>query len=477
LLSIGINRNDDVFIPEEILPVRNTGAHKPLNIEHDPNQIVGHMLRTFAALKDGTMIPDKKIPKEKNFDIIAEAVLYKFLFAGLAQQIEEQARANELFVSVEVWFTAFDFLVGDKIVKRNAQTASVLDRHLKANGGSGEFEGNRLGRVLRNMIIGGIGLVKVPANPKSVIKSISSLNSQYVQEIEDKLILEHIEGDIFELSENSLTVREEIMKKELLEEYAQILAAQRAAETEVIEKTEDNVPEKEAPQEVSFEVKQLMARLNTVEESNKELREKFAESELRAEATERVNVLKNIGLGEDTVEKAMSRLIFMNREDFEEYVDFLVTALADLTKTNASVEADNDIDSDTDKTDEGGDGANAAEQATNEDVVDDKIEEVTTPEASEDVSVEVAEKDIELEATDTQEDVSAEVETEAPATDSQENVEEEAIDLENIEPIDTELKLETDTSVEPTLAEKMADVAQRFLVQRNPDWEKLAIKK
>ena len=46
LVSTGKNRNKDVFLAEEVLPARNTGAHKPLNIEHDPKKIIGHMLRT-----------------------------------------------------------------------------------------------------------------------------------------------------------------------------------------------------------------------------------------------------------------------------------------------------------------------------------------------------------------------------------------------------------------------------------------------
>jgi hypothetical protein len=191
LLSTGINRNDDVFLSSEILPVRATGAHKPVNLEHDPTQIIGHMLRTFATEKDGTRISDDNKPGGKNFDITAEAVLYSFLFPDLVKDIKNRATANNLFVSVEVWFTAFDFLVGSKLVKRNSKTASQLEGRLKVNGGDGSFKGHRLGRVLRNIIIGGIGVVKDPANPESIIKSVSSFDSEVVQEIEDDIICEN----------------------------------------------------------------------------------------------------------------------------------------------------------------------------------------------------------------------------------------------------------------------------------------------
>ena len=48
LVSTGINKNDDVFIREEVLKARSSGANKPVNIEHDENKIIGNMTRTFV---------------------------------------------------------------------------------------------------------------------------------------------------------------------------------------------------------------------------------------------------------------------------------------------------------------------------------------------------------------------------------------------------------------------------------------------
>jgi hypothetical protein len=44
-----------------------------------------------------------------------------------------------------------------------------MTSHLKAYGGSGHYGGERVGRVLKNIIFSGKGLTKKPANPDSRI--------------------------------------------------------------------------------------------------------------------------------------------------------------------------------------------------------------------------------------------------------------------------------------------------------------------
>ncbi len=188
LFSIGMNRNDDVFIKEEVLPARHTGAHKPVDMEHNPKMIVGHMLRSYITTKGGDIIDDEQIDKDPtvcpdDFDITNEAVVYKYLLPDEAEQIKKSAEEGKLFVSVEAWFSDYDYLVGNKIVKRNEKTSSVLDEILRINGGSGFYKGQKIGRVLRSMLIGGVGLVEKPANPDSVIRSVS-----YAQDLDPKTL-------------------------------------------------------------------------------------------------------------------------------------------------------------------------------------------------------------------------------------------------------------------------------------------------
>lgn len=197
LVSTGENLNDDVFTPDEMWKARNTPVLKPVDWEHETgsevsdedfaanpkkpvvgNQIIGVMYNTYTVDADGNQISDDKatasdfkIPEK--FHIVDQAAIYKGLYPKTAAKIEKGAKENNLFVSMEVWFDAYDYLVGSKIVARNEQTA-FLDKNLRAKGGSGQFGTVAIKRVLRNLTFGGKGIVYRPANKESVIKSVTS---------------------------------------------------------------------------------------------------------------------------------------------------------------------------------------------------------------------------------------------------------------------------------------------------------------
>jgi len=486
LVSTGINRNDDVFLPEEILPVRNTGAHKPLNVEHDPKQIVGHMLRTYAALKDGSIVPPNSFPDTNEFDIIAESVLYKFLFPDLAEEVKHKAKANQLFVSIEAWFTAYDFLVGTKIVKRNKETSQLLDGKLKSNGGDGTFENQRVGRVLRNIIIGGIGLVKTPANSESIIKSVSNLQSEFVPyDIKDNTISQSIIGDIFQLSTNNLKLSEEKMNKEVLEEIAQVIAAQRAAAIIPVEIKTDKTETKTNTSEISPEVKLLLERVSALEKGNRELKNKLDITEIKAEALERAEILNNMGFSDEFIAKQFTKSLFMNRLDFNDHVNFLKLALSELTKEVKKVETKTEIKVKTkEKATEGGDTAKAAgktelktEVKTEQLKADTKVE-IKTETKEVDVKTEVKpEVKTEVKTEIKNEKTADDAETDNSTENDTETEDEDVISLEDLDLVDKEVKVETDTKKSaPSLTEQMANVVQMFLKERNDKWGKLALK-
>lgn len=439
LLSTGINRNHDVFIPEEVLPVRNTGAHKPVNLEHDPEKIIGHMLRTFATEKDGKIVKDKNKPKGKAFDITAEAVLYSFLFPELTKEIKNRARDNELFVSVEVWFTEYDYLFGNKIIKRNEKTAGQFEPYLKSNGGAGFLDDKKVGRVLRNLIIGGIGVVKNPANPESIIKSVSNLDFQVVNEIGSKTSSEsetdHKEGYMEVL----------LMDHTVIEEMAALASARNAVE----QSNKERAPELSISSE-SPELQSLSNRIAQLERSNKELKVRADEADFKAELSRRVSMLAQAGVSEEISERHIVRCFNMNKADFDEYVSLLIDTLNTVAKAQASVSAETEVDSEL-ETAEGGDEIN-----------DESQEEA--PEAQDKAS----EPD----------PVLTEVETEVvdQVNDTQEDSEED-IEI-DIEAVDVDINTEGDGSKESnSLEDIMGDIVQKFLSKQNPRWEKLALNK
>ena len=93
-------------------------------------------------------------------------------------QIIAEIQEGKWFVSMECLFAGFDYALLDeegnaKLLQRNEGSA-FLTKHLRAYGGTGEYEGYKIGRSLRDIAFSGKGLVSKPANPRSVILDAST---------------------------------------------------------------------------------------------------------------------------------------------------------------------------------------------------------------------------------------------------------------------------------------------------------------
>jgi len=181
LVSTGWNKNDDVFAPEQTWAARNTPEDKQFNFMHNENDIIGHITGSYVTDKNGTIVAEETSTFPSEFDIITEAVIYnswtnpdnRERMSKIIQEIEE----GKWFVSMECLFAGFDYAVIDntgnaKVVARNEDSA-FLTKHLRAYGGTGEYEGYKIGRSLRDISFSGKGLVSKPANPRSIILDAS----------------------------------------------------------------------------------------------------------------------------------------------------------------------------------------------------------------------------------------------------------------------------------------------------------------
>lgn len=181
----GWNHNDDVFDPLEVWAARSTPEDKPFNYGHDCADIIGHITSCHAEDLAGETLPPDSVSVPDPFNIVTGAVLYrhwaKAELQGRMDEIIEGLPKGDYFVSMECLFASFDYALADKsgvqIVQRNAETAH-LTKHLRIAKGSGVYEGRRIGRVLRNLAFSGKGLVKNPANPKSVIRSTAETRAE-----------------------------------------------------------------------------------------------------------------------------------------------------------------------------------------------------------------------------------------------------------------------------------------------------------
>ncbi len=173
------NKNDDVFSPHYTWAARHTPVHSPTNINHDHKKIVGHITDSWVINAEGELIADDTEEKDLplKFHLCNGAVIYKYSrekdLMTQAETLIEEIESGKKFVSMECLFPDFDYAVispekGYYIVKRE-ESSAFLTKHLRIYGGNGEYNGNKIGRFLKNMVFSGKGYVDNPANPESII--------------------------------------------------------------------------------------------------------------------------------------------------------------------------------------------------------------------------------------------------------------------------------------------------------------------
>jgi len=190
------NSNADYFKRSELIKARKTPMHKPFNVEHNieedgsyitqplfnqtKNTIIGHMVDSAIATKDGSILTDAEIEvldleddptraKEDSLDILGSAVLYQFCFPKTVADIKEMAEAGEMCVSMEAWFKGFDFLVGDEIIEHTSANEHYINEWKKRK----VVGGRRVSRVLKDVLLGGVAATEKPANKESVFITAS----------------------------------------------------------------------------------------------------------------------------------------------------------------------------------------------------------------------------------------------------------------------------------------------------------------
>ena len=271
LVSCGWNKNDDVFLPEATWAARNTPEDKQFNFMHDENDIIGHITGSYVLTKDGKAVADDaEMPED--FDIITQAVLYNSWTGDenreRMEKIISEIGEGKWYVSMECLFAGFDYALtnnnGDKKILARDEESSFLTKHLRAYGGSGEYEGYKLGRALSNIAFSGKGLVSKPANPRSVILKSVAFNLD-----------DHSDFNIgeFNMSDN-------LLEKQLEEVRAELATAK--SENEAIKAQIEEAKDKEFASKVeAFEadIQEKDSSIAELEESIKSTQARVAELE------------------------------------------------------------------------------------------------------------------------------------------------------------------------------------------------------
>ena len=239
LVSTGWNLNDDVFDNAQVWAARTTPEDKQFNFEHDEKQIVGHITKNSSVLFNGEAISSEEMPED--FEILVSTVLYtKWRDPEFSEKIQatiKEIENNEWSVSMEARFSDFDYAVevteGETVVIARDEDSSFLTQHLRSYGGTGEFEGHKIGRMLKDITFSGVGLVRKPANPRSVIKEsnfqTASVNDVFKQENDD--MSDELKAEVEKVEAKLAEANKSIEAKDLV--IAELKTAAEAKDSEI----------------------------------------------------------------------------------------------------------------------------------------------------------------------------------------------------------------------------------------------------
>lgn len=393
LVSTGINKNDDFFPREDTFAARHTPIDKPLNYQHDRDDIIGHMTACQAVNEQGSPLaedcPVDDLPDR--FHLVDGCVLYRY-----CQSEERQKRTDRLiveiaegkwYVSMECLFAQFDYvlfpqlrdaegravagqfdLTAGQVVARNAQT-SFLTKHLRAYGGSGIFDGKKLGRVLRQFTFSGKGLVSDPANPDSVIfaqarltsrtedypekKSSSGLDLGYATQQNSRTAttpqgeteVMTVEMEKYQTQINELTTRLAKAEADLRAEkdknwesrIAELEARVEAASKKNQELNEQLAKAQKAQETLAQEKGELKSQFEKLAEEKAEADRKLQETQARIRSEARVRKLQDILHMEESEARSMAETLEqLSDEQFDKNVETLRSLAVKLGESKVS---------------------------------------------------------------------------------------------------------------------------------------------
>lgn len=364
LVSSVWNGNDDYFYPSELWLARNTAKDKPFNVEHECDDIIGHMVGSYAINDLGKIVAENTTVEDlpDTLHLISHAVIYKYWDKPEKQErinkIFAELKENQWFVSVECLFPNFDYILksdsgSTRLIARNEQT-SFLTKYLRVYGGQGVYQNERIARVPRNFILSGKGLVRKPANKNSIIfnklfeisknninlatslvyeikEEVKNMDTNKEKEYQDKIA--KLEADFVKLQ---ASLNENKFKElEVALEKATKDAEAKAQELTVVKASLDTVNTEKT--NIAKSLEQLVADKKIVDE-------KLTKIETEKQANERIQLCKSkLGMSDEDAKVYSESLNKLDEKAFVDHVEFQIKFVAKAGKVEEKVVVDEKV--------------------------------------------------------------------------------------------------------------------------------------
>lgn len=153
------NRNNDGISSKEASKILDLFIHKPTNIEHNLDNIVGHIVSaSFRKILGELISKEEAAEMEDPVNISLGGVIYKYTapeFAELLSKANDPKDKlyNSVSASWEIGFSKYDIAIGGDSIKdveivTDAKIIKELLPYLKSKGGTGKYKGENLYRLL-----------------------------------------------------------------------------------------------------------------------------------------------------------------------------------------------------------------------------------------------------------------------------------------------------------------------------------------
>ncbi len=161
-----MNRNDIGMATKTAMAIAPLFVHKPHNIEHKSERIVGHIIKAgWSSFGDNKILTDADVVSmTEPFNLVLGGVVYNLIDEKFAQLLHESSdetssRYQTISTSWEVGFTDYHLCVGSKNVAEaeiisDPDEIERLKKYLRCNDGPGRLPD---GRFVGRLIVGEVG--------------------------------------------------------------------------------------------------------------------------------------------------------------------------------------------------------------------------------------------------------------------------------------------------------------------------------
>lgn len=218
------NKNGDGIASEAAVAIKDYFVHKPTNIEHDRDRIVGHIVSAGFSRYDNSaelMSDDEALITEGAYNIALAAVVYKTASKEFSDLVSnstdpESDYYQTVSTSWEVGFNDYVISVGgddlnESTIVSDPQEVKAYSPYLKALGGKGTLQD---GRKVNRLIVGeiyplGIGFT---SNPAADVKGLITEHGKPQPEKSDRN--QSIDQIITKSKKTSHSSQENVLNKE-----------------------------------------------------------------------------------------------------------------------------------------------------------------------------------------------------------------------------------------------------------------------